>query len=51
MVSIIINLDQSNPKIKVLDDVSEVLTGFYRIGTIAGESESLKFYADDGAVH
>lgn len=51
MVSIIINLDQSNPKIKVLDDVSEVLTGFYRIGTISGESESLKFYGDDGDVH
>ena len=50
-VYLLLNLDQANSKITILDDVSEVLTGFYRVGTIPGDSDILKFYADDGEVH
>lgn len=46
-----INLDQSSSQIKILDDVSEVLTGFYRIATLSGPSNSIAFYGDDGDSH
>ena len=50
-VRFLLNLDQGNSNIGILDDVSEVLTGFYRVGTISGDSDVLKFYGDDGEVH
>lgn len=48
-VKIILNIDLSDANSQVLHDVSEILTGFFKIGIISNSDHGLKLYGDDGS--
>ena len=43
-------LDSNDANAQVLDDVSEILTGFFKIGLASNNENKLHLYSDDGNI-
>ncbi len=42
--------DLSNTNSQVLHDVSEILSGFFKIGILSNDENKLRLYSDDGNI-